>query len=410
MTGETATSLLLIALAAVLAPVLSELVARWRIPSVLFELLLGILIGPAVLGIASVDGFVDGLSTLGLAFLFYVAGYELDLRRIRGEPFNHAATGWIVTVVIGLGVAGVLVATGFVLSELLIGLALTTTAIGTLLPMLQDRELVGTRFGDFLVSAGAVGEFGPVLAVTIFLGTSSPTTEGLLLIVFVVLALGLAWVVERPRPPRFVEVMERHLESSSQLPVRVVMLLTIAMVVVAIHLGLDMLLGAFAAGLIGRVLFPPDQSKVLGTKLQSIGFGFLIPVFFIVSGMQFDLDALTSSWDVAARVPLFLALFLVVRGLPALVVYRRTLPTRQRVALGVLQSTTLPLLVVITQIGLETKDMRPSNAAALVGAGMLSVLVLPIAGFAVLGEHPDERAALSPPGDPTASDPSRPAP
>ncbi|UDY34698.1 cation:proton antiporter [Dermatobacter hominis] len=407
MTGETATSLLLIALAAVLAPVLSELVARWRIPSVLFELLLGIVIGPAVLGLAEVDGFVDGLSTLGLAFLFYVAGYELDLRRIKGEPFNRAATGWVVTVVLGLGVAGVLVATGFVLSELLIGLALTTTAIGTLLPMLQDRGLVGTRFGDLLVSAGAVGEFGPVLAVTIFLGTSSPTTEGLLLIVFVLLALGLAWIVERPRPPRFVEVMERHLESSSQLPVRVVILLTTAMVVVAVHLGLDMLLGAFAAGLIGRVLFPPDQSKLLGTKLQSIGFGFLIPVFFIVSGMQFDLDALTSSWDVAARVPLFLALFLVVRGLPAMVVYRRTLPTRQRVALGVLQSTTLPLLVVITQIGLETKDMRPSNAAALVGAGMLSVLVLPIVGFAVLGERPDERSDVS---SPSASDPSRPAP
>jgi Kef-type K+ transport system membrane component KefB len=410
VTGETATSLLLIALAAVLAPVLSELVARWRIPSVLFELLLGIVIGPAVLGIAKVDGFVEGLSTLGLAFLFYVAGYELDIKRIKGEPFDRAAIGWGITVVLGLAAAGVMVATGFVLSELLVGLALTTTAIGTLLPMLQDRGLLGSRFGDFLVSAGAVGEFGPVLAVTIFLGTSSPSTEGLLLIVFVALALGLAWVVERPRPPKFVEVMERHLESSSQLPVRVVILLTTAMVVVAVELGLDMLLGAFAAGLIGRVLFPPEQSHVLSTKLQSIGFGFLIPVFFVVSGMQFDLDSLTSSWDTAARVPLFLALFLVVRGLPALLVYRRTLPARQRVALGVLQATSLPLLVVITQIGLDTGEMRPGNAAALVGAGMLSVLVLPLAGFAILGEPTDDATEVSPPTGPNATGPSRSAP
>lgn len=386
MTTATATSLLLIALAAVIAPLMSEALARWRIPAVLFELLLGILIGPAVLGIAQVDTFVDGLSTLGLAFLFFLAGYELDLHRIKGSPFNRAATGWVITLVLALGTAAVLVATGFVMSELLIGLALTTTAIGTLLPMLHDRGLLDTRFGDLLVSAGAVGEFGPVLAVTIFLGASSPTVEGLLLIVFIGVALGVAWLARRPRPPRYVEIMARHLESSSQLPVRLVVLLTTAMVVVAVVLGLDMLLGAFAAGLIGQILFPPAQSRLLGTKIQSIGFGFLIPFFFVVSGMRFDLASLTSSWAVAARVPVFLGLFLLVRGLPALFVYRRMLPLRPRVALAVLQCTALPLLVVITQIGLDTGEMRPGNAAALVGAGMLSVLVLPLTGFAVLGD------------------------
>jgi Kef-type K+ transport system membrane component KefB len=410
---------MLITLAAVVAPVLSEVFARWRVPGVLFELLLGILIGPAVLGVAEVDGFIEGLSTLGLAFLFYLAGYELDIRRLRGQPLNRAVIGWVGTVAIGLAVAGVLVATDVVMSDLLVGLALTTTAIGTLLPMLQDRGLVDTRFGDFIVAAGAVGEFGPVLAVTIFLGASSPSTEGVLLLVFVVLALGLAWIAQRPRPPRFVETMERHLESSSQLPVRLVMLLTAGMVLAAVYLGLDMLLGAFAAGLIGRILFPPGESQVLGTKLQSIGFGFLIPVFFVVSGMQFDLDSLLESWDVAARVPFFAALLLLVRGLPALVVYRRTLAARQRVALGVLQSTALPLLVVITQIGRETGEMRASNAAALVGAGMLSVLAFPLIGFAILGDPADEAAAtdgagadeaFSPGEGRTASGPSRPAP
>lgn len=394
MADSTAISLLVIAVAAVAAPILSELLSRWHVPGVLFELLLGIVIGPAVLGWAQVDTFVTGLSTLGLGFLFFVAGYEIDTARIRGTPFNRAATSWLISVALGLVVAGVMVASGFVLSELLIGLALTTTAIGTLLPMMQDRNLLGTRFGDLLASAGAVGEFGPVVAVTIFLGASSPTTEALLLIVFVLAALGLAAFMRRPPSPRVVEVMRRHMDTSSQLPVRVVMLLIAAMIVVAVGLGLDMLLGAFAAGMLGRLLFPPSQSHALAAKLNSIGYGFLIPVFFVVSGMGLDVEALTSSWTVAARVPLFLGLFLIVRGAPALLVYRG-LPHRSRAALAILQCTALPLLVVITEIGLETGHMKPENAAALVGAGMLSVLLLPLWGFAVLGDGAERSGSSS---------------
>lgn len=400
MQQSTALSLLVIAAAAVAAPLLAELFTRFRVPGVLFELILGILIGPAVLGIAHVDGFVKGLSTLGLAFLFFVAGYEIDPGRLRGMPFRRATIGWVMSLAIGLVVAGVMVTVGFVLSDLLIGLALTTTAIGTLMPVLRDRGVVDTPFGDRLIAAGAVGEFGPVLAVTIFLGAASPGVQGLLLAAFVVVALLVAWVAGRPRPPRFVEVMGRNLETSAQLPVRLVILLVTAMVVMAVALGLDMLLGAFASGLIGRMLFPPDGSLPLRPKLESIGFGFLIPVFFIVSGMQFDLHALTSSWSVLARVPLFLALFLVVRGAPALLVYRGVMDPRRRLALGILQSTALPLLVVITEIGVSSGHMRPGNAAALVGAGMLSVLVLPLVGFGVLGDtsHPSPAPTRPSPG------------
>lgn len=201
MPQATASSLLVIAAAAVLAPLLSELFARIRVPSVLFELLLGVIIGPAVLGIAHVDSFVKGLSTLGLAFLFFVAGYEIDPTRLRGVPFQRAAIGWGASLALGLAVAGVMVAVGFVLSDLLVGLALTTTAIGTLMPVLRDRGVIETRFGDRLIAAGTVGEFGPVVAVTLFLGASSPGIEGLLLAAFIVLALGVAWIAGRPRPP-----------------------------------------------------------------------------------------------------------------------------------------------------------------------------------------------------------------
>jgi len=386
VTQSTATSLLVIAVVAVSAPVLSELLRTLRIPSVLFELALGIVIGPAVLGLAETGPFIDGLSTLGLAVLFFVAGYELDLDRIKGGPLNRAGTGWVITVALALLTASVMVMTGFVLSELLIALALTTTALGTLMPMLRDRGLLESSFGNDMLAAGAFGEFAPVVAVTLFLGTSSPTAEGILLILFVIVALGLARIAARPKPPRIVEAMTRNLETSSQLPVRVVMLLVTVMVLMATFLGIDMLLGAFAAGLIGRVLFPPDESTRLMAKVESIGYGFLIPVFFIVSGMKFDLDALTSDPATLARVPLFLGLFLVLRGAPALIVYRRALDGRRRAALAVLQSTALPLLVVITEIGLATDNMLPANAAALVGAGMLSVLVFPLVGFRILGD------------------------
>lgn len=263
------------------------------------------------------------------------------------------------------------------------------------MPMLRDRGLLETDFGSEMLAAGAVGEFGPVVAVTLFLGTSSPTVEGLVLIAFVLAALALAHLAARPKPPRVVEALTRNLETSSQLPVRIVMLLVTVMVLMASFLGIDMLLGAFAAGLIGRIIFPPDESTRLMAKVESIGYGFLIPVFFIVSGMNFDLDALTSDPTTLARVPLFLGLFLVLRGVPALLLYRGVLAGRQRSALAVLQSTALPLLVVITEIGLATDNMKPANAAAIVGAGMLSVLVFPLVGFSLLGERDathDERA------------------
>jgi Kef-type K+ transport system membrane component KefB len=386
MPNTTAVSLVVIAAAAVLAPLLSELLRRWRVPSVLFELLLGILIGPAVLGWVEVDEFIKGLSELGLAILFFLAGYEINFAKLRGAPLNRGAIGWGISLVFGLAVGGVLALQGFVLSSLLIGLALTTTAIGTLMPMLRDRGMLETRFGTFLVAAGAVGEFGPILAVTLLLSGSNPGIEAVLLIVFAALAVAVAMMASRPQPPKLVELMQRHLSTSTQLPVRIIILLIIALVVVASQLGLDNLLGAFAAGMIARLALSPAQNEALTPRIEAIGFGFLIPVFFIVSGVNFDLDSLLESSSTLLRVPLFLGLMLLVRGVPALFVYKGLLTMRERTSLMLLQSTALPLLVVITEIGLSTERMKPSNAAALVGAGMVSVLVFPLLGFKVLGD------------------------
>jgi Kef-type K+ transport system membrane component KefB len=385
MSYSTAISVFAIAVAVAVAPLCSELLRRWRIPSVLFELVFGILIGPEVLGWAAPDPFVSGLSTLGICFLFFMAGYEIDFRKLSGHPLNRGIMGWLVSLVLGLVVGVVLLLSGYVISSLLVGLALTTTAIGTLLPMLRDRDMLESPFGKFLVAAGTAGEFGPVLAVTVLLGASSPGAELLLLVLFVVLTLGVAYVASRPQPPRVVETMQHHLGTSSQLPVRIVLLLITGLVLIAASLSLEVLLGAFAAGLIVRVAFDKEQAAAMQPRLESIGFGFLIPVFFVVSGMKFHSSALFHSAATLERVPIFLGLFLVVRGLPALIVYARVLTLRQRSALAVLQSTALPLLVVISDIGLATHRMVPVNATALVGAGMVSVLVFPLVGFALAG-------------------------
>lgn len=401
MMQSTQASLVAIFAAAVLAPVLSELLHRVELPSVLLEILLGIVIGPQVLGIADADDFVSGLSTFGLAFLMFFAGYEIDFARVRGAPMRLAALGWIVSLTIGLLVTVPFVLEGLVISDLLIGLALTTTAIGTLLPMMNDQGITRTRFGAYLLAAGSVGEFGPIVAVTLLLSGDQPLHEAVFLMAFVLAAIGAALVATRPQPPGVLEVVRRHLYTSSQLPVRIALLLLGSMIWLAFELGLDTLLGAFVAGLILRLLLSRNRVEELQPKLEAVGYGVFIPIFFVVTGMTFDLDALLGSPSAIARVPLFLIAFLVVRGLPTYLVSRGQLAPLERRALALLVSTALPLVVVITTIGLETGRMHVENATALVSAAMLSVLVYPIVGFALARRalaSGDRKSASTDPG------------
>ena len=382
MDSATLQSLTLISLVAVFAPLLSEL-TKTKVPGVVIEIVLGGVLGEQVLGWAHLTPGVLTLGTMGLSFLFFMAGYELDIAAIRGRPVRLAAIGWVWSLAVALAVAGVLYLTGFVLSTLMIGLALTTTALGTLLPMMSDRDEVHTRFGGFVLAIGAAGEFLPVCAIALLLTASNPFAEGLLLVVFVVLAAASIAVALRPTPPRIALLLRRHVESSAQLPVRIAVLLISLLVLVASHLGLDVLLGAFVAGLVVRVANRGEDSVVISGKLTGIAFGFFVPLFFVVSGMQFDLDALTSKPSTVLRIPLFLALFFVARGLPVLVLYRKDVERRALLPMALLASTALPLVVAITEIGVQTGRMRTENAAALVGAAMVSALLFPTAAFSL---------------------------
>jgi Kef-type K+ transport system membrane component KefB len=377
MTPSAISTLVLIGIVAVASPVLAELTGRLAVPGVVFELGLGIVIGPAVLGVAHPAIVIVALEDMGLSYLMFLAGLELDLARIRGRSLRLAVTGWLVSLALALLIALALTLIGTVIDAVVIGLALTTTALGTLLPILRDAGMFEGRFGAQVMAVGSVGEFAPILAVAVLLDRRNPEVTSALMFAFVFVAVAAALAAARPHPPKVVRLLHRHVNSSAQLPIRISVLLIASLVLLAFELGLDVLLGAFAAGIVVRLLIRGEDTAVVRGKLEAIGFGFLVPIFFVVSGMQLDLHALFATPTALLRVPLFLALLLVVRGTPALLLYRRDLPRRELVPLALCSATGLPLIVVITTIGVAEGSMRPVNAAALVAAGVLSVLLYP---------------------------------
>ena len=386
-------SFLAIGATAALAATLVTFGGRWIfVPVVVLELLLGILIGPDILGIAEPDQFIIFFSNLGLGMLFFFAGYEIDFDRIRGTPLKLAMIGWLISLVLAYSIGGLLALAGVVLSLLFTGSAMATTAIGTLIPILDDAGELKSRFGTYLLAAGAVGEFGPILLITFLFSTDSPLTSGAVLMLFIAVAVFAAVFAVR-----FVgigwEKIEGAMETSSQLPVRISVVLVFALAYLASDLGLDLLLGGFVAGIITRLALRGREVTIFESKLSAIGYGFLIPFFFVVSGVNYDMSALVDDPTRAALVPIFFVLFLVVRGVPAMLLYRKILELRDRVALAFFSATELPLVVAITTIAVSEGHMRTTTSAALVGAAVLSTAVYPLLGLRMRGSGDDPEGA-----------------
>jgi Kef-type K+ transport system membrane component KefB len=386
------TSLLIIVAASALAGLLVMLIQpRLTIPVVVVELVLGIIIGPQVTDIAQVDPTTDFLGNLGLGMLFFFAGYEIDFERIEGKPMELALLGWGLSLVLAYSIGGALAAAGVVVSYLYTGSAMATTAIGTLIPILSDAGEMRTKFGTYLLGAGAAGEFGPILLLTLILSTQNPLHEAAILIAFVVLAVFTGILAVRSAW-RGWPLIEKTFETSSQLAVRLAVVLVFGLVALAAQLGLDLLLGGFVAGMITRVALRGREVAVFDSKLTAVGYGLLIPFFFVTSGMKFNLDALTGSAGAMLKLFLFLGLFLVVRGTPALLLYRSVLSARERLALAFFCATELPLVVAITTVAIDEGHMRSSTAAGLVGAAIISTLVYPLIGLR-LRRDPETAAA-----------------
>jgi Kef-type K+ transport system membrane component KefB len=367
-------SFLAVVVAGALAAFLAGLVStRMPLPVVVVEILLGILIGPDLLGLADPDAFLNFFSNLGLGMLFFFAGYEIDFERIRGSPLRLAILGWLLSLVLAYSLGGLLTLTGLVLSLLFTGSALATTAIGTLIPVLSDAGELRTRFGTYLLAAGAAGEFGPLAVLAALMA---------------VRGVGRGWAL-----------LDRTLETSGQLAIRILVVMVFALGALADSLGLDLLLGGFVAGVIARIALQGREVAVLESKLVAVGYGFLIPFFFVVSGVNFDLSALTNEPKRLLELPLFLALFLIVRGTPALLLYRGVFGLRDRAALAIFSATGLPLIVAITTIAVEEGHMRSATAAALVGAGILSTAILPVVGLRLRAGTPKEDEPHQVPGE-----------
>ena len=386
--------LVIVTLAALAALVAGVVQPRLAIPVVVIEILGGIVVGPDLLDLATPDEFIEFFSNLGLGMLFFFAGYEIDFERIRGAPLRLAMLGWAVSLALAYTIGGILAAAGIVLSLLYTGSAMATTAIGTLIPVLSDAGELRTRFGTKLLAAGAMGEFGPILLITLVFSTRGTVSNGLILLAFVAIAVATA-IVAMSEVRRGWELIERTLESSGQLAIRIAVVLIFALVALASELGLDLLLGGFVAGVITRIALKGRDVRIFESKLTAVGYGFFIPFFFITSGLKFDLDALTSSPENALKVLLFLALFLVVRGTPALLLYR-DMDLRDRTALAFFSATQLPLVVAITTIAVEQGHMRSSTAASLVGAAILSTMLFPLTALKLR----EGRAGLEPSAEP----------
>jgi Kef-type K+ transport system membrane component KefB len=371
-------TLLVAAAVAALAPVLVALLPGPRVPQVVVLLAGGVLVGPQVLGWADREA-IDLLANVGLGFLFLLAGYELDLHLFRERPGRVAIVAWLVTVGLAAALVALLAAAGLVRAFVPVALGLTTTALGTLLPILRDNDMLGGRFGRYLLAAGAVGELFPVFAIAVFLGASNKFVALLSLLAVGVLALVLSFAPRLVRGGRLESILREGEGSTAQTTLRWTVLLLLVLLVVAEEFGLDVVLGAFLAGIVLRRWAPGDVEALEG-KLDAIGYGFFIPLFFVASGMSLDIRSIA---EAPLRLLAFFVLLLVIRGVPALFLYRRDLPAIQRVQMMLLTATALPLLVALAEIGLRNGTMLRENAAALVGAGALSVLVFPMAAVVV---------------------------
>jgi Kef-type K+ transport system membrane component KefB len=384
-------SLVAVALVAALTPLVVALLPGPRIPQVVIFLLGGIVIGPHVLGLAD-TGSIQLLSNIGLGFLFLLAGYELDPLLLRQRPGRLAITGWLMSAVISVGVTAALYSVGYIKDFVPVGLALTTTALGTLLPILRDNGMLGGQLGRHIFAAGAVGELFPIVVIAVFLTKRGHFIALASVVAVGVLAIILSAVPWLARSAAVQRIIREGQDATGQITLRWAVVLLFALLAAAARFGLDVVLGAMLAGIVLRIWARRLNldAESLERKFDTVGYGIFIPIFFIASGMTIDVKAISAD---PLRVLVLLVLLLVVRGLPSMLVYRHDLEPRQRLEMTFITATSLPLLIALAEIGEQDGVMLPATAAALVGAGVLSVLIYPLiaVGLHRSGDKPPVR-------------------
>jgi Kef-type K+ transport system membrane component KefB len=371
--------LFLIVFVAALAPLLAEIPSRFRLPVTVAELILGIFIGPHLFDLASPDGMVGALGDFGLTFLLFMVGLEIDLEEIQGRPLGLAVGGWFLSFAIAMVCMFFVHAIGLIQAPpIMAAVALSTTALGVLAPILRDEGVLDSDFGKLVLSAATAGEFGPLVVISLLLiPTHSTVVHTLFMVAFISVAFAAAYMAIRVRSSRWMEALAHTMQSSGQLPVRICIALQALLVALAARFGLNVVIGAFAAGMVIGLVSRGEGGAMLRQKLDAIGYGFIIPIFFIVAGMRFDVSALWASPLVPLQLIALLGLLVLVRGAPV-VLYKQDLALSDRMPFALYSATGLPLIVVVTEIGVSSGLMAPDRAAVLVSAGMISVLLFPM--------------------------------
>jgi Kef-type K+ transport system membrane component KefB len=380
--------LLVVVAVAFAAPFVLGLAPALRLPAVVLELVAGIAIGPSGFGWVEIDAPIEVLALVGLAFLLFLSGLEIDFERLRGRSIALTGAGFVVSFGIAVVAAFALTAAGQADTPLLVAIILVATSLGVVVPVLKDADKASSALGQLVIAAASIADFGAVILLSLFFSreASSATTKLVLLGGFLlVVAASAAALVGAERSRRLSGVLLRLQDTTAQIRVRGAFLLLVGFVALAETLGLEVILGAFLAG---AVLSVADRDRrmthpAFRQKLEAVGFGVFIPVFFVASGIRFDLGALLSSASTVAPVPLFLLALLLVRGLPALL-YRHVLGIRQAAVAGLLQATSLPFIVAASMIGIELGLLDEATGAALIAAGLLSVLAFPLLALMLL--------------------------
>ena len=381
------TNLLIVMAVAFTAPLLLGLFPRLLLPSVVLEIVAGIVVGPSVLGWVEVDEAVEVIALLGLAFVLFLAGLEIEFEKLRGRVLRLTLLGFAISFAVALVVSLGLSAVDLVDTPLLVAIILCSTSLGVLVPVLKDSGQLATTFGQLIIAAASIADFGAIILLSIFFSGEGGTGSTLLLLgaLFALAATVFLVVKGAERSRRLREDLVRLQDTTAQIRIRASLVLLVGFAALAESLGLEVILGAFIAGAIvslvdrDRAMTHPEFRR----KLEAVGFGFFIPAFFVTSGVRFDLGALTASASNLLMVPVFLAALLLARGVPA-IVYRGALDARQTAIAGLMQATSLPFIVAATAIGRELDLIDAAASAAMIGAGLLSVLLFPLGGLMLL--------------------------
>lgn len=377
-------SLAIIALVAAACPILAKLIPGKLIPETVFLLIAGAVLGPNLVGAIELTDSVGLLSDLGLAFLFLLAGYEINPKSLTGSQGKRGLATWAVSIV--LAFLFVHFASGLFINEIesvAVAIALTTTALGTLMPILKERDLMGTRVGESILAYGTWGELCPVLAMALLLSTRAEWKTVLILLAFVALCVLVAVVPAKAKKAghKLFHFLTANAEGTSQTMMRVTVLLLVGLVALSAVFDLDIVLGAFAAGFVLRYIIP-EGDHALEHKLDGVAYGFLIPIFFVVSGAKINLMAVFQQPEVLVG---FIVLLLLIRAVPIFAALTtgkdtRDISTHNRLTIALYCTTALPIIVAVTSVAVSAGAMPQETASVLVAAGAITVFLMPLLG------------------------------